>query len=95
MSATVLQVLDNIHLVHQSSMEFAKDQLKNAEDSDKQEYLEKESQKLSVFMELYVLLFTKAIPEEGRKYVNYKSWAEAKTLIEKLRGIMNDEQGKG
>ena len=95
MSAIILQILDNINLVHMASTEFAKEETKTVEDSKAEEYLLKEQQKLSVFMELYVLLFIKAVPPEGRKYLNYRSWPEASSLIEELRGFMNNEQDKG
>ena len=94
LSAAILQVLDSVYSVHMASIEFAKDQLKTVEEKDSEEYLLKESQKVSVFMELYVLLFTKAVPPEGRKYITYKTWPEARTLIKELRGFMQDEKSK-
>ena len=94
MSATILQILDNVNLIHVASTEFVKEETKTIEDSKAEEYLLKEQQKLSVFMELYVLLFIKAVPPAGRKYINYRSWAEASSLIEELRGFMNNEQDK-
>ena len=94
MSAAILQVLDNINLIHVASTEFVKEETKTIEDSKAEEYLLKEQQKLSVFMELYVLLFIKAIPPAGRKYINYRSWAEASALIKELRGFMGNEQDK-
>lgn len=94
-SATILQILDSVHSSHMAAIEFAKEELKTVEESSRQEYLLKEGQKVSVFMELYVLLLIKAVPEEGRKYINYRSWPEAKTLIEELRGFMKNEQSKG
>ena len=93
-SATILQVLDSIHSVHMASIEFAKDETKTIEETVREEYLLKESQKVSVFMELYVLLFIQAVPREGRKYINYKTWPEAKALIEELRGFMKNGQDK-
>lgn len=95
LSAVILQVLENIHLAHQATNEFQLDQLKTLEDSKRKEYLDKESKKISVFMNLYVLLFIRAIPQEGRKYINYRSWPEAKALIEELRGFIENEQSKG
>ena len=94
MSASILQVLDSIYSVHMAAVEFARDELKTIEEIEREEYLLKESQKVSVFMELYVLLFIKAVPKEGRKYINYKTWPEAKALINKLRGFMRDEKNK-
>ncbi len=94
LSAAILQVLDSVYSVHMASIEFAKDELKTVEEKDSEEYLLKESQKVSVFMELYVLLFTKAVPPEGRKYITYKTWPEARTLIKELRGFMQDEKSK-
>jgi hypothetical protein len=94
MSAIILQILDNAYLAQEASIEFVNDQIKFLEDSEREEYLQKERKKLATFMELYVLLFTKAVPEEGRRYINYKSWMEAKALIDKLRGFMKDEQNK-
>ena len=93
-SSIILQVLDNINLVHLASIEFLRDKAKTADETEAEEYLQLESQKLSAFMELYVLLFTRAVPKEGRKYINYKSWGEAEALIKELRGFMNNEQGK-
>ena len=94
LSATILQALDNISLAHQSIAEIAREELKTMDVSEREEYLEKESKKLSIFMELYVLLLIKAVPLEGRKHINYRTWSEAKALIKKLRGFINDEQGK-
>ena len=94
LSATILQVLDSVYSVHMAAIEFAKEELKTKEDSLREEYLLKEEQKASVFMELYVLLFIKAVPQEGRKYINYKTWPEAKALIEELRGFMRNEKNK-
>lgn len=93
-SATILQILDSVHSVHMGAVEFAKEQLKNVEEEEKEKYLEKESQKVSLFMQLYVLVFISAVPEDGKKYINYNSWTEAQALIEKLRGFM-DERDKG
>lgn len=90
LSAAILQVLDSVYSVHMGTVEFAKQQLKNLEEDELQEYLEKESQKVSLFMQLYVLVFIKAVPEDGRKYINYNSWTEAQALIEKLRGFANE-----
>lgn len=94
LSAAILQILDSVYSVHMASIEFARDELKNIEEKDREEYLLKESQKVSVFMELYVLLFIKAVPQEGRKYITYKTWPEARTLIKELRGFMQDEKNK-
>ena len=71
-----------------------KEELKTIDDSERQEYLEKENKKISVFMDLYVLLFIKAIPEEGRKHVTYRSWPEARALIKELRGFIDNGQSK-
>jgi len=95
MSATILQVLDSIYSVHMASIEFAADETKTIEETKRDEYLLKEGQKVSVFMELYVLLFIQAVPKEGRRYINYKTWPEAKALIEELRGFVKNGQGKG
>ncbi len=94
LSAAILQILDSVYSVHMASIEFARDELKTIEEKDREEYLLKESQKVSVFMELYVLLFIKAVPQEGRKYITYKTWPEARTLIKELRGFMQDEKSK-
>ena len=90
-SATILQILDSVHSVHKAAVEFAKEELKNIEEVKREEYLEKESQKVSLFMNLYLLLFIKAVPEDGRKYIKYETWTEASALIEELRGFMNGE----
>ncbi len=94
MSATILQILDSVYSVHMASIEFANEEIKSVEETERQEYLQKESQKVSVFMELYVLLFIKAVPQEGRKYINYKTWPEAKALISELRGFMQNDKSK-
>lgn len=94
MSACILQVLDCIHSIHMATIQFITEQTKTTEETDRDEYLLREGQKVSVFMDLYVLLLIKAVPLEGRKYINYKSWPEAKVLIEKLRGFRKDEQSK-
>jgi len=95
LSAVILQILENVDLAHQATKEFQLEQLKTVDDSLRQEYLEKESKKISVFMDLYVLLFIKAIPEEGRKHINYRSWPEADALIKELRGFIENGQDKG
>ena len=95
MSATILQVLDSIYSVHMASIEFAADETKTIEETKRDEYLLKQGQKVSVFMELYVLLFIQAVPKEGRRYINYKTWPEAKALIEELRGLVKNGQSKG
>lgn len=91
LSSVILQMLDNIDLIHRSLVEFTQEQTKTLDETEAEEYLEKESQKLSVFMELYVLLLTNAVPKQGRKFINYKSWSEAKVLIKKLRGLMSEQ----
>ncbi len=95
LSASILQVLENINLTHDASIDYMGEQLKNVEESQRRDYLEKERQKLAALMELYVLLFRKSVPPEGRKFVNFKTWPEAKALIDKLKGFLRDEQGKG
>lgn len=96
-SLTVLQILDSVYSAHQASVESAAIELKkieNIEESFLEKYLEKESSKVDVFMEIYTLLFIKAIPEKGKRYVNYRSWTEANALIEQLRGFMRDGETK-
>lgn len=96
-SLTVLQILDSVYSAHRASVQSALVELKkieNIEESFLKKYLEKESSKVDVFMEIYTLLFIKAIPEKGRRYINYKSWTEASALIEQLRGFMQDGETK-
>jgi len=96
-SLTVLQILDSVYSAHQASVESAAIELKkieNIEESFLEKYLEKESSKVDVFMEIYTLLFIKAIPEKGKRYVNYRSWTEANALIGQLRGFMRDGETK-
>ena len=88
-SAAMLQILDSVHSVHKAAVEFAREESKNVEEAKREEYLMKESQKISLFMNLYLLLFIKAVPKDGRKYIRYKTWTEASALIEELRGFMN------
>lgn len=94
LSSMILQALENVHLIHQASIEFVKDKTKTIDESDAEEYLEKEDLKLSVFMEMYVLLLVNSVPKEGRKYISYKSWPEAQSLLKKLRGFIKNEQSK-
>ena len=42
-------------------------------------------------MEVYTLLFLKAVPSSGRRFINYRSWGEAKQLIEQLRGLTGEK----
>ena len=95
MSACILQVLDSVYSVHMASYEFAREELKTVEESFSEEYLDVEVKKISVFMELYVLLLRKAVPQEGKRYINYNTWPEAQSLIKDLRGLMKDEDSKG
>ena len=55
------------------------------------EYLKTEREKVLVLMEVYTLLFIKAVPSSGRKFINYRSWSEAKQLIKKLRGLTGEK----
>ena len=96
-SLIILQILDSVHSAHQASVQSAAFELKkieNLEESVLQKYLEKESGKVGIFMELYTLLFLKAVPEKGRKYVNYRSWTEASSLIQQLRGLTNNGENE-
>ncbi len=98
MSAAVLQMLDSVYTSHMATVEYAEAELKRIdllEESARKEYLDKEGDKVALFMEIYTLLLIKAIPEKGRKYVNYRSWTEAKALIEQLRGVMRNEKDQG
>ena len=66
-SLIILQILDSVHSAHQASVQSAAFELKkieNLEESVLQKYLEKESGKVGIFMELYTLLFLKAVPEK-------------------------------
>ena len=96
-SATILQILDSVHSVHLASIDTAKYELKKLETKDEtdiEKYLEQENSKVSIFMELYTLVLIKAVPEVGRKYINYSNWPEASLLIEQLRGIMQNGKDK-
>jgi hypothetical protein len=97
LSATILQVLDSVHSVHQAAIEAAAFELKKIETKDEtdiEKYLEQENSKISIFMELYTLILIKAIPKAGRKYINYNKWTEASLLIEQLRSISNNGKDK-
>ena len=97
MSAAVLQVLDSVHTVHMAAAEYSATErfkLKTTEETTTEEYLEKEVQKVNIFMEVYTLLFLKAIPVYGREYVNYRSWPEAQALIQKLRRLSENEKSE-
>ena len=90
MSASILQVLDATYTSHMAALDFAEAELKKVktlEESEVSEYLLKEGSKVSIFMELYTLLLIKAVPDKGKKYINYKNWTEASVLIEQLRGL--------
>jgi hypothetical protein len=89
LSAIVLQILDSVHSVHLGTLEFITEQIKNPEEPENQEYLQKESEKVELFMNLYLLVLIRAIPEEGRKHIKYRTWTEARTFIEKMRGLMD------
>ena len=98
MSAAILQVLDAVYTSHMAAVEFAQTELektKTLEETEIEEYLEKESNKVSIFMELYTLILIRAVPEKGRRYINYRSWTEASSLIEQLRGLTKDGKDKG
>ena len=96
-SATILQILDSVHSVHLAAVDTAVHELKKLETKDEidiEKYLEQESSKISIFMELYTLVLIKAVPAAGRKYINYRKWSEASSLIEQLRGIVRDGKDK-
>jgi len=96
-SATILQILDSVHSVHLAAIDTATHELKKLETKDEtdiEKYLEQENSKVSIFMELYTLVLIKAVPEAGRKYINYSNWPEASLLIEQLRGIMQNGKDK-
>ena len=96
-SVTILQILDSVHSVHLAAIDASAHELKKLETKDEtdiEKYLEQENSKVSIFMELYTLVLIKAIPEAGRKYINYSNWPEASLLIGQLRGIMQDGKDK-
>jgi hypothetical protein len=96
-SVTILQILDSVHSVHLAAIDASAHELKKLETKDEtdiEKYLEQENSKVSIFMELYTLVLIKAVPEAGRKYINYSNWPEASLLIEQLRGIMQDGKDK-
>ena len=97
MSAAVLQVLDSVYTVHQAAAEYSAGErfkIKTDEETTHQEYLEKEMHKVNILMEVYTLLFLKAIPVYGRQYAGYRSWPEAQSLIQKMRRLSEDEKGE-
>ena len=97
MSATILQVLDSVYSSHMATVEYGFSQLKKIETIEEKElekYLKKEGEKVLVFMEIYTLLFIKAVPEKGRKYINYRSWSEAQSIIKQMRGLLENEKDK-
>tara|TARA_R110002074_G_scaffold34974_2_gene95642 strand:+ start:259 stop:666 length:408 start_codon:yes stop_codon:yes gene_type:complete len=96
-SVTILQILDSVHSVHLAAIDASAHELKKLEindETDIEKYLEQENSKVSIFMELYTLVLIKAVPEAGRKYINYSNWPEASLLIEQLRGIMQNGKDK-
>lgn len=97
MSASILQMLDSVHSTHKAVLEYALAELKNLETSEEinvPEYLEKEGNKIEVFMELYTLLLIKAVPQKGRKYISFSSWPEANSLIKQLRSFTQNAKDK-
>ena len=97
MSAAILQVLDSVYSSHMSTVEYGLSQLKKIETMEEeglQKYLKKEGEKVLVFMEIYTLLFIRAVPEKGRKYINYRSWSEAQSIIKQMRGLIGNEKDK-
>jgi len=96
-SVTILQILDSVHSVHLAAIDASAHELKKLEtkdETDVEKYLEQESSKVSIFMELYTLVLIKAVPQVGRKYINYSNWPEASLLIEQLRGITQNGKDK-
>ena len=96
-SVTILQILDSVHSVHLAAIDASAHELKKLETKDEtdiEKYLKQENSKVSIFMELYTLVLIKAVPEAGRKYINYSNWPEASLLIEQLRGIMQNGKDK-
>ena len=96
-SATILQILDSVHSIHLAAIDTATHELKKLETKDEtdiEKYLKQENSKVSIFMELYTLVLIKAVPEVGRKHINYSNWPEASLLIEQLRGIMQNGKDK-
>ena len=96
-SVTILQILDSVRSVHLAAIDASAHELKKLETKDEtdiEKYLEQENSKVSIFMELYTLVLIKAVPEAGRKYINYSNWPEASLLIEQLRGIMQNGKDK-
>lgn len=91
LSAVVLQILDSVYSVHLATLEFIKEGIKNPEEPEGQEYLQKEREKVDLFMNLYVLVLIRTIPKEGREYIKYNNWTEAQSLIEKMRGFMDEK----
>jgi hypothetical protein len=94
MSAALLQVLDSVHSVHEAAIEYNTSELKKNDsigEKELKEYLKTEREKVLVLMEVYTLLFLKAVPSSGRKFINYRSWSEAKQLIKKLRGLTGEK----
>jgi len=97
MSAAVLQVLESVYTVHMAAAEFSANErfkLKTTEETTAEEYLKKEVQKVNILMEVYTLLFLKAIPANGREYANYRSWPEADALIQKVRRLSENEKSE-
>lgn len=94
-SAVILQILDSVYSCHKSAIEYNISELKKLETKEEiecSEYLQRETNKVSVFMEIYTLLLIRAVPRKGRKYINYKTWPEARSLIEQLRGLIDNEK---
>lgn len=94
LSAVLLQVLNNVEAINVACLHFIKDKTKTIDETEAEKYLKLESQKLSAFMELYVLLLIQSVPKEGRKHINYKSWSEAQALINEIRSFVDNGEGE-
>lgn len=94
MAAAILQVLDSVYSVHEAAVKYNITELKkndSLEETEIEEYLDKERKKVLILMEVYTLLFLNAVPSSGRKFINYRNWTEASELIEKLRGLTGEK----
>ena len=97
-SATALQALDNLYLQQMSNLEMISERTvrdSGMDETELEEYLQEEGNKVLVFMEIYTLMLIRGLPEGARKLVNFSNWTQARSLIERTRRSMENGKDKG
>ena len=96
-SAVALQALESLHVQQMSNLEMISERTKTVSSMDEtqvNEYLKVEGDKVEVFMEIYTMLMIRALPKSARKLVKFSNWTQARSLIEKTRRVMKNEKDK-